>query len=150
MTLDISIENNEGDSGVLAGHGIGSPLPIQLPGNTALRWLRTSTLKGGVPLAVRKRMWIQHDGAPPHFSVDVAVNLSNSCKMQNGTFIVSICCICEVIPHICIKVRRWLKGCIPAVLGYLNESEQIVTSVRSQISALYSTQTVRFRTDVPS
>ena len=26
---------------------------------------------GGIHLAVRKRMWIQHDGAPPHFSVDV-------------------------------------------------------------------------------
>ena len=37
----------------------------------------------------------------------------------------------EVIPHISIKVRRWLKGCIRAVLGLLhqNELEQIVTTV---------------------
>ena len=27
-------------------------------------------------------------------------------------------CNVEVIPHISIQVRRWLKGCIPAVLGH--------------------------------
>ena len=58
-------------------------------------------------------------------------------------------CNVEVIPHISIKVHRWLKGCISAVLGYQKESEQIVTPVRSQISTLYSTQTVLFRTGVP-
>ena len=36
------------------------------------------------------------------------------------------------------------------VLGHQNESEQIVTPVRSQTLTLYSTQTVRFRTGVPS
>ena len=56
----------------------------------------------------------------------------------------------EVIPHISIKGRRWLKGCIPTVLGHHNESEQIVTHVRSQTSTLCSTQTVLFRTGVPS
>ena len=55
----------------------------------------------------------------------------------------------EVIPHISIKFRWWLKGCIAAVLGHQNELEQIVTPVRSQNSKLYSTQTVRFRTGVP-
>ena len=55
----------------------------------------------------------------------------------------------EVIRNICIKVRRWLKGCIPAALGPQKESKQIVTPVRSQTSTLYSTQTVRFRTGVP-
>ena len=44
----------------------------------------------------------------------------------------------------------WLKGCIPAVLGQQNESEQIVAPVRFQNSMVYSTQTVRFRTGVPS
>ena len=29
-----------------------------------------------VPLAVRERIWIQHDGAPPHFSVDVRNHLN--------------------------------------------------------------------------
>ena len=42
-------------------------------------------------------------------------------------------CNVEVIPHISIKVRRWLKGCIPAVLGHQNESEQIVPAVRSRL-----------------
>ena len=56
----------------------------------------------------------------------------------------------EVIPHVSTKVRRWLKGCIPAVLGHQNESDKIVSSVRSQTSTLYSTETVRFRTGVPS
>ena len=55
-----------------------------------------------------------------------------------------------MIPHISIKVRRWLNSCIPAVLGHQNGSEQIVTPVRHQTSTLYSTQTVRFRTGVPS
>ena len=59
-------------------------------------------------------------------------------------------CNFEVIPHISIKVRRWLKGCIPVVLGNQNESEQIFKSVRFQTSTLYSTQTVRFRTRIPS
>ena len=27
-------------------------------------------------MAVRERMWIQHDGAPPHFSVDVRKHLN--------------------------------------------------------------------------
>ena len=45
-------------------------------------------------------------------------------------------CKVEAIPHISIKVRSWLKGCIPAVLGRQNESKQIVTPVRSQTSAL--------------
>ena len=49
-------------------------------------------------------------------------------------------CNVEVIPHISIKVRRWLKGYIPAVLGHQNESEQIVTPVNSQTSTFYSTQ----------
>ena len=48
----------------------------QRPRNTALRWLWMFTLKWGVPLAVRERMWIQHDGAPPHFSVDVRNHLN--------------------------------------------------------------------------
>ena len=56
----------------------------------------------------------------------------------------------EVLPHISIKVRRWLEGCIPAVLGHQTECEQIVTPLRSQNSTLYSTQIVRFRTGVPS
>ena len=60
----------------LADNGIGPPLPIQRPGNTALRWLWICTLKWGVPLAVRERMWIQHDGALPHFSVDVRNRLN--------------------------------------------------------------------------
>ena len=38
---------------------MGHPLPIQRPGNTALKWLWICTLKWGVPLAVRERMWIQ-------------------------------------------------------------------------------------------
>ena len=58
-------------------------------------------------------------------------------------------CNVEVTPRISIKVRGWLKGCIPAELGHQNESEQIVTPVRSQTSTLYLTQTVRFRTGVP-
>ena len=58
-------------------------------------------------------------------------------------------CNVEVILHNSIKVRRWPKGCMPAVLGHKNESEQIVAPVRSQTSTLYSTQTVRFRTGVP-
>ena len=58
-------------------------------------------------------------------------------------------CNVQVIPHISMKVRRWLKSCIPDVMGYQNELEQIVTTVRSQSSTLYSTQTVRFRTGVP-
>ena len=49
-----------------------------------------------------------------------------------------------------IKVHRWLKGCIPAVLGHQNESEQIVTPFRSQTSTIYSIQTVRLLTGVPS
>ena len=56
----------------------------------------------------------------------------------------------EVIPHISIEVRRWLKVCVPAVLGQQNESEQIVTPACSQTSTLYSTQTVRFRTGIRS
>ena len=55
-------------------------------------------------------------------------------------------CNVDVIPHIFIKVRRWLKGCILAVLRHQNKSEQIVTIVRSQISTINSTQTVRCRT----
>ena len=51
-------------------------LPIQRPGNTALIWLWICTLKWGVPLVVRERMWIQHDGAPSHVSVDVRNHLS--------------------------------------------------------------------------
>ena len=29
-----------------------------------------------ISLAVRERMWLQHDGAPPHFSVDVRNDLN--------------------------------------------------------------------------
>ena len=43
-------------------------------------------------------------------------------------------CNVEIIPHISIKVRRWLKGCIPVVLGDQHKSEQIVTPFRSQTS----------------
>ena len=56
----------------------------------------------------------------------------------------------EVIPHISIKVRRWVKGCIPAVLGHQNESEQIVKSVRFQTSDTLHSQTGSFRTGVSS
>ena len=37
-------------------------------------------------------------------------------------------CNFEVIPHISIKARRWLKGYILAVLEHQNETEQIVTN----------------------
>ena len=53
-------------------------------------------------------------------------------------------CNVELIPHISMEVCRWLKSWIPAILGYQNESKQIVIPVRSQIPILYSTQTVRF------
>ena len=59
-------------------------------------------------------------------------------------------CNVEVIPYISINVHRWVNGCMSAVLGHQNESEQIVTPVRFQTSTLYSTQTMRFRTGVPS
>ena len=39
----------------------------------------------------------------------------------------------ETSPHL---IRRWLKDCISAVLGHQNESEQIVTPVRSNFDAL--------------
>ena len=44
-------------------------------------------------------------------------------------------CNVEVIPHISIKVRRWLKGCILTVSGHQNESEQIVSPVHSHSTA---------------
>ena len=56
-------------------------------------------------------------------------------------------CDVEVILHISIEVRRWLKGCIPAVLGHQNELEQIVTTTRSQTTTLYRNETVRFWTE---
>ena len=46
----------------------------------------------------------------------------------------------EAIPHISIKVVRWLKGCVPALLGHQNESEQTVTPVRSQTSRITVTK----------
>ena len=60
-----------------------------------------------------------------------------------------ILCNVEVIPHISIKFRRCLNGCISAVLEHQNESKEIVTTVLSQTSKRYSTQTVRFRTRIP-
>ena len=40
-------------------------------------------------------------------------------------------CNVEVIPHISVKVRRWLNYCIPVALGHQNESEQIMIPIRS-------------------
>ena len=40
--------------------------------------MHTQVRRRGLPLAVRERMWIQHDGAPPHFSVDVRNYLNAS------------------------------------------------------------------------
>ena len=70
----------------------------------------------------------------------------NWCPSTSSSILI---CNIEVIPHISIKVRRWLKGCIPAVLGHQNDSQQIVSPVHSQTSSLYTTQTVRCRTGVP-
>ena len=53
-------------------------LPARLNGHRYLRFLQRvlPELLEDVPLAVCERMWIQHDGAPPHFSVDVRNHLN--------------------------------------------------------------------------
>ena len=52
-------------------------------------------------------------------------------------------CNVQVIPHISIEVRRWLKGCIPAVLGHQKESEQFDTRSFSNFNARQQWQPTR-------
>ena len=59
-------------------------------------------------------------------------------------------CNVEVILHISVKIRRWLKGCIPAVLGHTTKRNKLWHSLVLKLPTLYSNQTVRFRTGVHS
>lgn len=48
-------------------------LPTRLSGGSYLIFLKEvlPQLLHDVPIAIRNRMWFQHDGAPAHFSIDV-------------------------------------------------------------------------------
>jgi len=66
-------------AGILDGHVIGPYLlPPRLTGPTYLIFLEhvLDPFLEGVPLNVRQEMWFQHDGAPPHFSLDVRRHLN--------------------------------------------------------------------------
>lgn len=60
-------------------------LPTQLNGERYLDFLQ-NLLPGfpaEIPLQIRRFMWYQHDGAPPHFPLDVR-------EYQNATFVIRL------------------------------------------------------------
>jgi hypothetical protein len=66
-------------AGILGNKIIGPYLlPDHLNGPTYLGFLRhiLPELLEDIPLGARRRMWFQHDGAPPHFSIDVRNHLN--------------------------------------------------------------------------
>ena len=54
-------------------------LPQHLNGETYLAFLQNTLppLLENVPLAIRQTMWLQHDGAPAHFRINVRRHLKN-------------------------------------------------------------------------
>lgn len=67
--------------GILGGRVIGPfELPPRLNGAAYLQFLRTdfNTLLEDIPQEVRERMWLQHDGAPAHYSRQVTNYLNES------------------------------------------------------------------------
>lgn len=64
---------------IIGSHLLGPViLPPRLNGAAYLQFLQNTLpeLIDDVPLAVRRNMWFQHDGAPPHFSIDVRAHLT--------------------------------------------------------------------------
>ncbi len=53
-------------------------LPTRLNGESYLIFLEQvlPDMLNDVPIAIRNRMWFQHDGAPAHFSTDVRTYLN--------------------------------------------------------------------------
>ena len=68
-------------AGIIANHIIGPYLlPLRLNGYAYRRFLNDllPVFLQDVPLNIRQQMWYQHDGAPPHFDVNVRRHLDNA------------------------------------------------------------------------
>ena len=66
-------------AGIVGTHLLGPViLPGRLTGAAYLQFLQTTlpVLLESVPLAMRRNLWFQHDGAPAHFSVDTRAQLT--------------------------------------------------------------------------
>lgn len=68
-------------AGIVGDHLLGSvSLPLHLNEAAYLEVFQNTLplLMENIPLAMRRDMWFQHDGAPPHFSVAIRAHLNNT------------------------------------------------------------------------
>ena len=97
-----SHRNNEGDSGQVTTQAIEQGLPFQSSDQEIqLKWAQNQLPEQQLPMLLFKthQGYLSECGrilyADVMFALRlVAVNLSNCCKMQNGTLIVSMHCVC--------------------------------------------------------